>query len=239
MISIIIPVYNHAKELQMALASVAEQTYSDIEVIVVDDGSKSNFQIFKFSNFQTRCPDIPVRLVRQKHAGAPAARNRGLQEAKGEYVIFWDADVIGDPDMLEKMYLALQKHPEASYAYSDFRYGWKKMRGRPFAAAALKQNNYIHTTSLVRRADLQAEPWDESLKRFQDWDLWLTFLENNKTGVYVPECLFRAIPHRGGMSVWLPRFAYREPWRRVPIFSRRVSEYEEARKIVIQKHEPR
>lgn len=228
MISIIIPVYNHAKELNRALVSITMQTYKDIEVIVVDDGSAPAISNQKLA--------ISPQLIRQSHAGAPAARNRGLQSAKGKFVIFWDADVIGKPDMLEKMYQALQKNPTASYAYSDFRYGWKKMPARPFDGDTLKKNNYIHSTSLIRRVVLSDKPWDESLKRFQDWDLWLTLLENNKTGMYVPECLFRVLPHRGGMSAWLPSFAYREPWRRVPWVREKVGEYEACRQIVLDKH---
>lgn len=173
-------------------------------------------------------------MLRQSHAGAPAARNKGLQEAKGDYVIFWDADVIGNPDMLQKLLAALQVHPEASYAYSNFYFGGKKMQSQSFNAEALKKNNYINTMSLVRRS--AAIPWDESLKRFQDWDYWLTLAEQGKIGVWVPEFLYRAIPHTGGISSWLPSFAYRAPWRYLPFFKERVATYEEAMQIVRLKH---
>ena len=237
LISIIIPVYNHEQALHQALASIAAQTYKDIEIIIVDDGSSVpvKCQVSTFVPSSGR-GSVKCSILHQQNRGAPAARNRGLEEAKGEYVIFWDADVIGEPEMLKKMHQTLQESPMASYTYSDFYFGRKKMPARLFDSEALRQNNYIHSTSLIRRAALSPKPWDESLKRFQDWDLWLTFLENNKTGVYVPEYLFRVIPRKRGMSYWLPSFAYRAPWRWLPWMRGRVREYEDGRAAVVKKH---
>lgn len=232
LVSVIIPVYNHEPELKEALASIAAQTYKNVEVIVVDDGSEG--EIRKLGNEEIK--GVLVKLIRQENKGAPAARNRGLQEANGEYVIFWDADVVGEPQMLEKMYQMLQDHPEASYAYCNFYFGRKKIPARAFASAALRENNFIHTTSLIRRAALSGRPWDESLKRFQDWDLWLTLLEQKKIGIDIPEYLFRVIPHQGGMSSWLPSFAYRAPWRWAPGIQRQVREYKAGRAVVAHKH---
>ncbi len=229
LISIIIPVYNHAGALNQALVSIAKQTYEPIEVIIVDDGSKEKLNI----------PSVKIgmytKLIRQEHAGAPAARNRGLEEAKGEYVIFWDADVIGEPDMLEKMKRALDTNPHASYAYSNFLFGWKKMQGITFDPDVLKKINYIHSTSLIRKKDVVR--WDEALKKFQDWDLWLSMLKHHKKGVWVPEYLFLILPRQGGMSSWLPSFAYKKPWRYVPGIRGRVKKYEAARKIIQKKHQ--
>lgn len=228
LISIIIPVYNQVKQLKKALASIVVQTYKNIEVIVIDDGSTPtiNNQQLTISN----------RLIHQSNHGAPAARNTGLRAATGQYVIFWDADVIAKPRMLETLVRAIEQHPEASYAYCDYRFGWKKMPARNFDTTALKENNYIHSTSLIRRCDLPPDPWDESLKRFQDWDLWLTLLEYNKTGVYVPACLFCVLPHRGGMSAWLPSLFYQDPWRHLPGIRHRVQVYQEMRTIIRKKH---
>ncbi len=228
LISIIIPVYNHAGALNQALVSIARQTYEPIEVIIVDDGSKEKLDI----------PSIKIgvytKLIRQEHAGAPAARNRGLKEAKGEYVIFWDADVIAEPDMLEKMKHALDTNHHASFAYGNFLYGWKKMPAIAYDADLLKKRNYIHSTSLIRKKD--AVQWDESLKRFQDWDLWLTMKEHHKTGVWVDDYLFVVLKHKNGISSWLPSFAYKKPWRYVPGIRGRVKKYEAARAVLKKKH---
>ncbi|MBI5254423.1 glycosyltransferase family 2 protein, partial [Candidatus Falkowbacteria bacterium] len=152
MISVIVPVYNRIDALKRALDSIANQTYKDVEVIVVDDGSSEKLQIqnYKFQN------NIPVLLLKQENMGAPAARNRGLAEAKGEYVIFWDADVIAAPQMLEKLKQALDENPKASFAYCNHvtrttYHVSKKMSAREFDIEQLRKNNYIHSTSLIRR----------------------------------------------------------------------------------------
>jgi hypothetical protein len=108
------------------------------------------------------------------------------------------------------------------------------MRAGHFDEDKLRQNNFIMTTSLMRRHDFPY--FDESLKRFQDWDLWLTMSESGKVATYLPEFLFFIIPHKNGISSWLPKIAYKKPWSMLPFFKKRVMAYEEARKIIMQKH---
>lgn len=230
-ISIIIPVYNHLPELKQALQSIKNQTYQNFEVIIVDDGSdypieeKINKNDFNFE----------IIFLREENRGAPVARNKGFEISKGDFVIFWDADVIGTPEMLQKMYNVLTIHPEASYAYADFYYGKKAMKAGKFDSDRLKKENYIMTTSLIRRNDFTY--FDKELKRFQDWDLWLTMLEKNKIGIYIPEFLFFVIPHKNGISFWLPAIAYKKPFSFLPGFRARVKAFEKAKKIVMEKHD--
>ncbi|MBI2444413.1 MAG: glycosyltransferase family 2 protein [Candidatus Magasanikbacteria bacterium] len=230
MISVIIPVYNHARTLRRCLRSLEFQTYRPPEVVIVNDGSTDNFdEVIK--SVKTSFNFI---VINQKNFGAAAARNRGFKESNGKYVIFWDADTVGKPEMLAKLKEALAGHPEASYAYSQFRFGWKKMKSQPFNPDDLRRYNYIDTTSLIRREVLVdiPGPFDESLQRFQDWDLWLTLLERNKTGMFVPEVLYRKLVRgRVGISAWWPSFMYQLPWR--PALVRR---YQEARQKVLAKH---
>lgn len=226
LISIIIPVYNRAAIFQQTLQSALAQSYPNLEFIVVDDGSSPAITLPSGA-------EAKVRLLRQKNAGAPAARNAGFAQSTGEYVIFWDADIMAEPRCLRALYEALQRHPEASYAYCDFKFGAKKMTAGEFSAAELREGNYITTTSLIRRADFPG--FDESLRRFQDWDLWLTMLAKQKIGTYVPECLFRVIAG-GTMSSWLPAFAYCKPWRWLPFIHGRVKKYEGAEEIIKAKH---
>lgn len=230
LISIIIPVYNHTEHLKEVLSSLARQTYSNIEVIVVDDGSSPPLESKDFSSeFH-----FPLTFVRQENSGAPAARNFGFALSQGQYVMFLDADVVASPEMLFKLFDALQKDLTASYAYCDHYHGAKRMVSRSFSTEALLKNNYITTMSLIRRKDFVE--WDESLRRFQDWDMWLTLLGQGKHGVYAPGFFWRAYPHKGGMSQWLPSYAYRFPFKYLPWFFGKVRSYEKAKKIVMQKH---
>lgn len=224
MISIIIPVYNHALELKKCLASLARQTYQDFEVIVVDDGSQEDIQAVLPAKLAGRA----VIYQRIAHSGANVARNVGFKAATGQYLLFLDADIVCLPQMLEKLILALKSQNNAIYAYASFKYGWKTFKLRPFSGEALKKANFIHTTSLIRREYFPG--FDEQLKRFQDWDLWLTLLEQGRTGVWVPEILFRIKSH-GSMSSWLPRLFYNLPWLKS------VKKYKEAEKVIKEKHE--
>ena len=236
LISVIIPVYNHAHTLKRSIESIFNQTYRPLEVIVVNDGSNDNFEeVVKECLLLTDGDCIGAGSVlsvisQPENMGAPAARNRGFASSKGEYVIFWDADTLAHPQMLQKMFAYLQKHPEAAYAYSQFKFGWKRIKSQHFDAEKLKQTNYIDVTSLIRRADFKG--FDESLKRFQDWDLWLSMLEQNKTGVFIPEVLYeKVVGSREGISNWLPSFVYQLPWK-----SREVKKYEGAKEIILKKH---
>jgi|SRR3989339_44386 len=231
MISVVIPVYNRIRALKMALDSVLAQTYKEIEIIIVDDGSDEE-------NVEYGMLNVGVKLIKQKHAGAPAARNRGLAEAKGEYVIFWDSDVIARPGMLERLKKQLDLHPEASFAYCSHMsyvigHMSKKISACDFNITRLKKNNYIHSTTLIRRSD--AIGWDESIKRFQDWDLWLTMAEQGKNGVWVDEYLFTVLGG-GTISKWLPSFAYKAPFKWLPFVSKLVREYNKAKEIILNKH---
>ena len=88
-VSIIIPVYNAENYLQNCLSSVLRQSIQDIEVICVNDGSKDNSLIILSEN---AAKDNRIQVINQKNSGAGTARNRGLEEARGEYVLFLDAD---------------------------------------------------------------------------------------------------------------------------------------------------
>ena len=233
MISIIIPVYNHAHTIERCLLSIARQTVKEsLEIIIVNDGSTDNFHVFlekAWNNFP-EIKELEIEEVDQENMGAPAARNRGVKEASGEYIIFIDADTICEPNMLADMLSMLQQNPGASYVYSQFKFGWKKMQSHIFDAGLLKKINYIDVTSLVRRKDLI--PFDESIKRFQDWDLWLTMLDEDKVGVFVQKVLYKKIVFgRIGYSSWLPSWIYRLPWK-----TKKVKDYEVAREIVLKKH---
>lgn len=222
-VTVIIPVWNDRGTLSRCLDSINRQMLQNVDVVVVDDGSAPP------AKERVTSAEVRVRWIRQAHAGAPAARNRGARETTSEFVLFCDADIELEPHALSRMVATLDAHPEASYAYSSFRFGWKTFRGFPFDADRLRRMPYIHTTALIRRTHFPG--FDESLARFQDWDLWLTMLEQGHVGIHIPEILFTIRNTRGTMSRWIPSFVHRLPWK-----SRRVREYDAAAAIVQRKH---
>src|SRR3989338_7896786 len=237
MISVIIPTYNHGWALPACLDSLGAQTFQDFEIIIMDDGSTDGTETIVKEYIRSHKEEPRIRYLKIDHRGAPTARNTGARQSRGEFLLFADADLILKADMLQKLQTTLENHPEASYAYSSFRFGWKKFLSQPFDAAALRQNNYIHTTALIRRQHFTG--FDERLTRFQDWDLWLTMLEQNHIGAFVDEELFIARVNQVGISRWRPRLWYRlwavtERWTGLAPASWR--KFVVAKKIVQRKH---
>ena len=221
-ISVIIPAYNCTKTIGQCLEGLLNQTFKDFEIIVVNDGSRDDLD-------QAISPWLDkIKYIKQANQGAPMARNNGFQESTGEYVIFFDADIISKPSMLAKLLKKLEENPSISYAYSSFIFGWKKFKLWPFDPIKLQQMPYIHTSALIRREHFPG--FDPTLKKFQDWDLWLTLLEQGHQGVWVNEVLFRAVSG-GTMSSWLPSFFYRLPFK-----SKNKDKYFSARDIIKTKH---
>ena len=106
-ISIIVPVYNAENYLYKCITSLISQTYQDIEIICVDDGSKDN-SIEILRNFSKL--DYRIKVISQANKGPATARNVGLENATGDYVMFCDADDYYEPEMCEKMQRALFVH---------------------------------------------------------------------------------------------------------------------------------
>ena len=104
-VSVIIPTYNRAAYLEAAVRSVLAQTHRPSEVIIVDDGSTDDTAELCMS-----FPE-PVRYIRQDNAGVSAARDRGIREAKGEYLAFLDSDDVWHPTKLETQLTVLQRFP--------------------------------------------------------------------------------------------------------------------------------
>lgn len=230
LISIIIPVYNGAKTLRETLESIEKQTWRDFEVIIVNDGSKDNTEkVFERFVKENSLANRYLWLD-QINQGAPAARNRGFREAQGDFLFFCDADAVLKNDALEKMYQTLMANPISAYVYSSFLWGKKVFKLWPFDEKRLRQMPYIHTMALIRKDQFPLVGWDESIKKLQDWDLWLTMLEEGKTGCFIDEVLFKVTPV-GGISSWLPACAYKLcPWLK------EVKKYKEAMAIVKKKH---
>ena len=228
MISIIIPVYNQAEHLANCLAGIKRQTYDNYEIIVVNDGSTDD--IIEVIEKYKKIFGFKLTYLEQENRGAGAARNRGAKLAKGEYIIFCDADVIMKPVMLELMLKTLKQNPAVSFCYSSFVWGRKKFKLWPFDAEKLKTMPYINTTSLIRLKDFPG--FDQTLKKFQDWDLWLTMLEQGHRGIWLDEILFKvSITGKQTISHWLPSFTYKLlPWLK------QVKKYNQAKEIIFKKH---
>lgn len=231
-ISVIIPVFNHRDELLACLRSLDDQTEKDLEIIIVDDGSEIPVEIPPEAKGIGR----DISLIRfETNRGAPAARNAGFTKSTGDYVIFLDADAELIPEALQRMREALDLRTEIDFVYPSFRFGFKTFLGRHFDVESLKKANYIHTSALMRR---EAFPrFDESLKKFQDWDIFLTMAEQGKKGFWIKQVLFSIKPRKTGMSRWMPSFAYTIPWKKLGWIPQTIKKYQQAEAIIREKHQ--
>ncbi len=231
-ISIIIPAYNHAEVLVACVKALTKQTLLPQEIIVVDDGSSDHpRETLERAGLMHHVS----QWLTQTNQGAPVARNAGFAVSSGEAVMFLDADAVLRSDALALLAQTLEQDKKAAFAYSAFRFGGKLFRSQVFSVEALKRGNFIHTSALIRR---EAFPmFDPALKKFQDWDLWLHIVERGGYGVYVPELLLtiQAREH-GGMSRWLPAFAYALPLKWMGYEPEAVRSYREAKEVIFLKH---
>ena len=148
MISVIIPLYNKETGIATALRSVLAQTYQDFEAIVVDDGSTDgSATIVKSIN------DPRIRLIHQQNAGVSAARNRGIAEAKGEYVAFLDADDEWMPGFLAEIRVLQEAYPDCKAQATNYTFcsnGVKSstiLRKLPFDGERGVLSNYFEVAS--------------------------------------------------------------------------------------------
>lgn len=113
MISVVIPLYNKVEGVRQALESVLAQTFRDFEIVVVDDGSTDGS-----ADIVQQYAD--VRLVRQANAGVSAARNRGIAEARGEFIALLDADDEWTPDYLATQMSLAERYPQCDVFATDY-----------------------------------------------------------------------------------------------------------------------
>lgn len=109
MISIVIPLYNKAHTIVNTLSSVFAQTYMDYEVVIVDDGSTDK----SVQVIEEHFDDIRIRIIQQENKGVSVARNRGVDESKGDYVAFLDGDDEWHPEYLQTMVELIRQYPTA------------------------------------------------------------------------------------------------------------------------------
>lgn len=115
--SIIIPVYNKEKEIKDTLTSVLTQSFTDFEIILVDDGSTDN-SISVIKNFQ----DNRIKIITQKNQGVSCARNTGIKNASCKYIALLDADDKWEKNYLEEQYNLIQKYPECNIFAVNYYY---------------------------------------------------------------------------------------------------------------------
>lgn len=197
-LSAVILTYRKGWFLSRFTASFLSQTRLPDDVIVVDDASDdSTIEALK------RLPSHWRTIRLRENGGQSHARNVGLAAAQGNLVVFLDADIEMRPEMLELLENELTEHPEAFFSYCHYRREGA-LRGQQIARTwdpeTLQRQNYISAISMARRMWLPHPCWDESLRKYEDWDLWLRMAQLGRPGALVDRVLFSAFYRKGDVT---------------------------------------
>lgn len=204
-----IPAYNQAKFLKEAIQSVLLQSFHDYEIIVVDDGStdETRFVANQFGSF--------VHYIYQANKGLGAARNTGIQNARGRYIAFLDSDDLWMPEFLDSMVGLATANPDGSVFYCSARYMDEEGHALPqliepkldgssgMYESLVKANTLIPSTVVLLRTVIVAEGlFDQTstaIHGCEDWDLWLRLAPHYRF-VSTSKCLVRYRVHGGSFS---------------------------------------
>jgi glycosyltransferase involved in cell wall biosynthesis len=188
-VSVIIPAYNEGPWLAEAIASALAQTYTPTEVIVVDDGSTDPRTAETARSYGSR-----VRLITRENGGVAAARQTGIEAARGALIALLDQDDRGLPHKLEAQVRDLERHPRAVLTHSSYytidesgvRTGAVKLRAREYSPlpGLLMEVPIASGTCVMRRDAIEAAGgFDPALPGTDDWDLWLRMAARGGTFV--------------------------------------------------------
>ena len=200
MVSIIIPIYNTEKYLEKCLESIRIQTYSDIEVIMIDDGSTDKSK--NIANHYTK-KDNRFKLYSQPNAGVSVARNVGLDKSRGEYILFVDADDWIESKTVEKLINNMLKYnTDVSCCQYDHGQCFTEEVVKVWDRDEVLQNFLIHkqingslVNKLLKKQFIGKVRLDESIKYGEDALFLWKILLNVKNIVISPEVLYHVTLH--------------------------------------------
>ena len=241
LVSVIIPCFNAEKYISETLYSVINQSYNDIEIICVDNGSTDK-TVQIVNSFISENKNIV--LLHQPVKGAPAARNMGLQMSKGKYVQFLDSDDIITPDKLEKQINFLLKS-DVDVVVSDrvvydesmnqliSYHTFADIESDPLATSISKiiiTGNPLYLRSVI----IEAGSWDETLDSAQDWELHIRLaLKRAKFG-YLKGYFLKSRSHRASLSAnWI--HVSRSGMKVLSALRKKIAQHDAVQQSVVQK----
>ncbi|WP_264045138.1 glycosyltransferase family 2 protein [Methylobacterium flocculans] len=211
LVSVIIPVYNAERYLRAAIKSVQDQTYRNIEILIINDGSTDSS--WKILN-EIKTYDDRILLISQKNGGISAALNRGIVAASGQFVARMDADDLMLPHRIEAQVRFLQENPELGFCASfmkfidenDIVYGEYHPEPRTHNALnmMLKRQEivtYTHPTVTFRTDSARAiGGYKADYEPCEDTEFFGRFITSGAPGLVIPEVLMKYRVHRGSIS---------------------------------------
>ncbi|MBR1803734.1 MAG: glycosyltransferase family 2 protein [Muribaculaceae bacterium] len=225
-VSIIIPVYNRAQVVQRTLGSVAQQTHRPLQVVLVDncstDGSLAVLEDFSREH---SAPDFEVLIVQEAHHTAGAARNRGLEVATCEWVLFFDSDDVMRPRLVERYVHEIERHEgelDLISTRSRVVFPDESTLELPFARRDIIAFHLLHSQLAtqryaVRRAFFAAtDGWNINLPGWNDWEMGMRLLLARPRLAFMGGQIDVEVYHSGNDSITGTEFHSRQgQWERV------------------------
>lgn len=192
LISIIIPCYNDAQYIEQAVNSALNQTYTNKEVIVVDDGSNAETKAV----LKKIAPQI-TKLITQENQGQSTARNVGIKEAKGEYILLLDSDDFFEPTFCEKATAFFLNNTEVKLVTCQANLLFKDGSVHVYTPMGGSISNFIITNSALATSLFKKDDWaicggyDESMRSgFEDWEFFIRLLKRGGVAEVIQEPLY-------------------------------------------------
>jgi hypothetical protein len=200
-VTVVITCFNYGRFLEESVGSVLAQTFSDLELIVIDDGSTDDSVAIATALAAT---DPRVRVIAQENAGQPAIpRNRAIREGTGEYVVSLDADDVLAPEMLERCVAVLDADPAVGMAWPRTREigdGDRLHAHLDFSVERLTTCNCLPCCTVIRRAAFEdAGGYNLNVRGYEDWDLWLGIVSAGWLGAPAWGAVWGYRKHGGGV----------------------------------------
>ncbi len=207
-VSVVIPTYNYARYVPEAVDSVLAQSFEELEVIVVDDGSTDQTaEILRAFGGQ-------LRDIRQEHRGLSAARNTGIRAARGQYVAFLDSDDLWLPEKVSLQVARLDAEPEVGLVYGETLFfddstpatltlhsHFAPHPSGRILSWLVRENVIPSPTPMVRRELFERVGlFDETLSACEDWDMWIRIARVCEIA-YVNRVLAKKRQHQENMSL--------------------------------------
>lgn len=199
--SVIIPAYNAGQFIKRTLDSVANQTYSNFEIVITNDGSVDNTEAV-IREYSQSHPSLQIHMASQKNKGIGSARNNGIFRARGKYLAFLDADDCWYSNKLESVYEILKESPDRDVLYHDeveIREGKGETKSHygtvssPVYEDLLFNGNRLSTSATVVNRELAQRiggfSENPDFNSAEDYDFWLRLAKNEAKFYYFPAIL--------------------------------------------------
>ena len=195
-VSVVIPCYNLGAYIEEAIASVFAQTFTDYEIIIVDDGSTDNITHAILKKLESTHPELKVFY--KSNSGLAQTRNYGIERSKGEFIVCLDADDVLEPEYLEQTYQALESDKSGKYSFvttwlKEFGVRENIWRTSDYSLIAILQTNVVHAASMFRKSVWKEVGGYKTMvaQGYEDWDFWLSQVERGYKWLNITAPLFR------------------------------------------------